>query len=137
MSRNDISLKQQSEQEDAVDLPIEGTERSATSTRIRVRHVLILGGLGALGPLANEMYVPALPALSHDLSAITSQAQMTFSAFILGLAPGPIISAPISDALGRRRPLLIGVAVYALASLRSEEHTSELQSPDHLVCRLL
>jgi DHA1 family bicyclomycin/chloramphenicol resistance-like MFS transporter len=117
MSRNDISFKQQSEQEVAVGLPVEGTERRATSTHIRALHVLILGGLGALGPLANDMYVPSLPALSHDLVATTSQVQMTLSAFILGLALGQIIAGPISDALGRRRPLLIGVAAYALASL--------------------
>src|SRR5258706_4160097 len=106
MSRNDISFKQQSEQEVAVGLPVEGTERRATSTHIRALHVLILGGLGALGPLANDMYVPSLPALSHDLVATTSQVQMTLSAFILGLALGQIIAGPISDALGRRRPLL-------------------------------
>ncbi|HLZ59488.1 MAG TPA: multidrug effflux MFS transporter [Ktedonosporobacter sp.] len=95
------------------------TEGQSASSRIRVRDVLILGGLGALGPLANDMYVPALPALSHDLSATTSQAQMTLSAFILGLALGGVIAGPISDARGRRWPLLIGVAVYALASLLS------------------
>src|SRR5579859_5409992 len=66
------------------------TEGQPASSRIRVRDVLILGGLGALGPLANDMYVPALPALSHDLSATTSQAQMTLSAFILGLALGGV-----------------------------------------------
>ncbi|EFH82480.1 drug resistance transporter, Bcr/CflA subfamily [Ktedonobacter racemifer DSM 44963] len=87
------------------------------SARIRARHVLILGGLGALGPLANDMYVPSLPALSHDLSATTSQAQLTLSAFILGLALGQIVAGPISDARGRRRPLLIGIAVYVLTSL--------------------
>ncbi|WP_236601951.1 multidrug effflux MFS transporter [Ktedonobacter sp. SOSP1-52] len=87
------------------------------SARIRARHVLILGGLGALGPLANDMYVPSLPTLSHDLAATTSQAQLTLSAFILGLALGQIVAGPISDARGRRWPLLIGVAVYVLTSL--------------------
>ena len=92
-----------------------GGEKPAV--RIRARHVLILGGLGALGPLANDMYVPSLPALSHDLAATTSQAQLTLSAFILGLALGQVIAGPISDARGRRWPLLIGIAVYVLASL--------------------
>lgn len=87
--------------------------------RIRVRDVLLLGGLGALGPLANDMYVPALPALSRDLAASTSQAQLTLSAFILGLALGQVIIGPISDARGRRGPLLIGVALYTVASLLS------------------
>ncbi|GHO80576.1 Bcr/CflA family drug resistance efflux transporter [Ktedonobacter sp. SOSP1-85] len=87
------------------------------SARIRARHVLLLGGLGALGPLANDMYVPSLPTLSRDLAATTSQAQLTLSAFILGLALGQIVAGPISDARGRRWPLLIGIAVYVLTSL--------------------
>jgi DHA1 family bicyclomycin/chloramphenicol resistance-like MFS transporter len=85
--------------------------------KIHVSHVLILGGLGALGPLANDMYVPSLPALGHNLVATASQTQMTLSAFILGLALGQVVAGPISDALGRRRPLLIGVAAFALTSL--------------------
>src|SRR5258708_28025014 len=35
------------------------------------------------------------------------------------------------------RPAPVVLAARPLARLRSEEHTSELQSPDHLVCRLL
>lgn len=89
----------------------------AGASKIRVSHVLILGGLGALGPLANDMYVPSLPALGHDLAATASQTQMTLSAFILGLALGQVVAGPLSDALGRRRPLLIGVAAFVLTSL--------------------
>src|SRR2546423_536576 len=122
MSTSNLSGAQQNDQEAALDSTASGAEQvgaenKETSTRIRVRHVLILGGLGAVGPLANDMYVPSLPALSHDLSATTSQTQMTLSAFILGLALGQVIAGPISDARGRRWPLLIGIAVYALVSL--------------------
>ncbi len=84
---------------------------------IRALHVLILGGLSALGPLSTDMYLPALPALSRELGATMSQTQLTLSAGILGLALGQVIAGPSSDALGRRRPLLIGVAAFALASL--------------------
>ncbi|MBO0782391.1 MAG: multidrug effflux MFS transporter [Ktedonobacteraceae bacterium] len=89
----------------------------ATLIRVRARHVLILGGLTALGPLSTDMYLPSLPTVSHDLGATMSQTQITLTACILGLALGQVISGPISDALGRRRPLLIGIAVYALTSL--------------------
>ncbi|GCE04649.1 multidrug effflux MFS transporter [Dictyobacter aurantiacus] len=92
-------------------------DNQQSGNRIRPLDVLILGGLGALGPLANDMYVPSLPALSHDLLATTSQAQMTLSAFILGLALGQIVAGPISDARGRRWPLMIGLAIYVIASL--------------------
>src|SRR5579884_527953 len=122
MSTRNFSGTQQNDQEAVLNPATStaeqmGAENKETLTRIRMRHVLILGGLGALGPLANDMYVPSLPALSHDLSATTAQAQMTLSAFILGLALGQVIAGSISDARGRRWPLLIGVAAYALVSL--------------------
>ncbi|HEX6606256.1 MAG TPA: Bcr/CflA family multidrug efflux MFS transporter [Chloroflexia bacterium] len=79
--------------------------------------VIILGALSAFGPLSIDMYLPALPALGRDFGAGASETQLTLSACLVGLALGQMIGGPISDALGRRRPLLIGVAAYALASL--------------------
>jgi DHA1 family bicyclomycin/chloramphenicol resistance-like MFS transporter len=90
--------------------------RGAT-TSIRLVHLLMLGGMSALGALATDMYLPALPLISRDLSATMAQTQLTLSAGILGLALGQIIAGPSSDAVGRRRPLLIGLAAFALASL--------------------
>src|ERR1051326_4973022 len=83
----------------------------------RVWLVFILGALSAFGPLSIDMYLPALPSLSRDFSTGALQAQLTLSACLLGLALGQTIAGPISDALGRRRPLLVGLAAYALASL--------------------
>ncbi|TMC81993.1 MAG: multidrug effflux MFS transporter, partial [Chloroflexi bacterium] len=79
--------------------------------------VFILGALSAFGPLSIDMYLPALPSLSRDFGTGASQAQLTLSACLLGLAMGQTIAGPISDALGRRRPLLVGLTAYALASL--------------------
>ena len=92
-------------------------QAAASHTAIRALHVLILGGLSALGSLSTDMYLPALPTLSRDLEASLSQTQLTLSAGILGLALGQIIAGPSSDAFGRRRPLLIGMAIFAIASL--------------------
>lgn len=122
MPTRNFSSKQQSNQEATLSPAASGTEQMVTeskdtSTRIRALHVLILGGLGAIGPLSNDMYLPALPAVNRDLGATMSQTQITLSVCILGLSLGQVIAGPISDALGRRRPLLTGVAVFALASL--------------------
>src|SRR3954471_14232259 len=70
-----------------------------------------------LWPLSLDMELPAPPFLSRDFGTGASQAQLTLSACLLGLALGQTIAGPISDALGRRRPLLLGVAAYALTSL--------------------
>src|SRR5947209_496990 len=83
----------------------------------RVWLVFILGALSAFGPLSIDMYLPALPSLSRDFGTGASQAQLTLSACLLGLALGQTSAGPLSDALGRRRPLLIGLGAYALASL--------------------
>jgi MFS transporter, DHA1 family, multidrug resistance protein len=122
MSRISLTTQPQHGQDAALNTAVAEIEPRAmastqTATRIRPLHVLILGGLSALGPLSTDMYLPALPALSHELGATMSQTQMTLSAGILGLSLGQIIAGPSSDALGRRRPLLVGMAAFALASL--------------------
>ncbi|NTV65755.1 MAG: multidrug effflux MFS transporter, partial [Oscillochloris sp.] len=78
--------------------------------------ILIIGALSAFGPLSIDMYLPGLPALSGDLHGPAWQVQLTLSACLLGLAGGQVLAGPLSDSLGRRRPLLIGLLVYALAS---------------------
>jgi DHA1 family bicyclomycin/chloramphenicol resistance-like MFS transporter len=82
------------------------------------RHLLvgILGALSAFGPLSIDMYLPALPELADDLGAAPSLVQLTLTACLLGLAAGQLVGGPISDARGRRGPLLIGIAVYVVAS---------------------
>lgn len=87
------------------------------SLRRKARFALILGALTAFGPLSIDMYVPALPQLSHELGASSSQAQLTLTAVLLGLAFGQLIAGPISDSVGRRRPLLVGLGLYITASV--------------------
>lgn len=77
----------------------------------------LLGGLVALGPLSTDAYVSGLPAISSDLRASASMVQLTVTTSLLGLALGQLVVGPLSDALGRRRPLLAGLAVYAIASV--------------------
>lgn len=87
------------------------------SLRRKTRFALILGALTAFGPLSIDMYVPALPQLSRELGASSSEAQLTLTTVLLGLAFGQLIAGPISDSVGRRRPLLVGLALYVTASV--------------------
>jgi DHA1 family bicyclomycin/chloramphenicol resistance-like MFS transporter len=95
---------------------IESLPRTDTRAR-KAGLVFIIGALSAFGPLSIDMYLPGLPALSRDLGGTAWQAQLTLSACLLGLASGQIVVGPLSDRLGRRRPLLVGLIGYALASL--------------------
>src|SRR4030088_2481692 len=83
----------------------------------RLRLFLLLGSLTAFGPLSIDMYLPALPAIARDLAASESVVQLTLTACLIGLALGQIVAGQLSDSLGRRRPLLIGVAEYVVMSL--------------------
>jgi MFS transporter, DHA1 family, multidrug resistance protein len=78
---------------------------------------VILGGLSAFGPLSMDMYLPGLPALTKDLGASASTGQLTLTGCMLGIAVGQLFTGPLSDTLGRRRPLLAGLVGYVLASL--------------------
>ncbi|NMH98833.1 multidrug effflux MFS transporter [Pseudonocardia sp. K10HN5] len=84
--------------------------------RHRLRLTLILGALIALGPLTIDMYLPALPSITADLLTTSSTIQLTLTGTLVGLALGQLIVGPLSDAVGRRRPLLIGTAIHVLAS---------------------
>jgi DHA1 family bicyclomycin/chloramphenicol resistance-like MFS transporter len=77
---------------------------------------VVLGLLTAFGPISMDLYLPVLPALTADLHAGTSTAQLTVSACLLGLAFGQLVAGPLSDRFGRRRPLLVGVVAYIAAS---------------------
>lgn len=77
---------------------------------------IVLSLLTVFGPISMDLYLPVLPALTADLGASTSAAQLTVTACLLGLALGQVVAGPLSDRFGRRRPLLLGVAAYIVAS---------------------
>ncbi|MBB5166139.1 DHA1 family bicyclomycin/chloramphenicol resistance-like MFS transporter [Mycobacterium sp. AZCC_0083] len=83
----------------------------------RTRMIVVLGLLVALGPLTIDMYLPALPRIADELSVSSSVAQLTLTGTLAGLALGQLIVGPLSDSLGRRRPLMAGIVLHMLASV--------------------
>ncbi|MGH3414149.1 MAG: multidrug effflux MFS transporter [Marmoricola sp.] len=79
--------------------------------------LVVLGGLTAFGPLSIDMYLPALPQIGRDLHAGDTQVQLTLTGCMLGLALGQAFAGPLSDTLGRRRPLLASLVLYAVTSV--------------------
>ncbi|HWM39751.1 MAG TPA: Bcr/CflA family efflux MFS transporter [Streptomyces sp.] len=77
---------------------------------------LILGSLTALPALSMDMYLPALPQVGGTLHTPAATVQLTLTACLLGLAVGQLVAGPMSDQFGRRRPLLIGMCGYVVAS---------------------
>jgi DHA1 family bicyclomycin/chloramphenicol resistance-like MFS transporter len=79
--------------------------------------IVLLAALSAFGPLSLDMYLPGLPPLTRDLHTTASAAQLTITACMVGLGVGQVIAGPISDARGRRRPLLAGILGYTVSSV--------------------
>jgi DHA1 family bicyclomycin/chloramphenicol resistance-like MFS transporter len=88
----------------------------AIGTPSRRRLVLILATLASFGPLATDMYLPALPEMTEALGADDAAGQLTLSIFLAGVALAQLFYGPLSDRIGRRGLLLFGTALFALAS---------------------
>ena len=85
--------------------------------RVPVKVVVVLSTLSAFGPLSIDLYLPGLPRLSSDFHAAASAGQLTLTACLLGLAFGQLLFGPLSDRLGRRRPILAGLVLFGIVSL--------------------
>jgi DHA1 family bicyclomycin/chloramphenicol resistance-like MFS transporter len=84
---------------------------------IKKRQTATLSLISSLGPFQFDMYLPALPALMIYLNTTDTMVQLTITASLLGMASGQLFVGPVIDALGRRRPLLIAMSVFILASI--------------------
>ncbi|MEO3770242.1 multidrug effflux MFS transporter [Micromonospora sp. B9E7] len=87
------------------------------TNRQRAQLVLVLGALIAIGPLTIDMYLPALPAITAGLQTTETAVQLTLTGTLVGLALGQLLIGPLSDVVGRRTPLLAGLAAHIVASV--------------------
>ncbi|MBV2234401.1 MAG: multidrug effflux MFS transporter [Sterolibacterium sp.] len=78
---------------------------------------ILLALLAMIGPFSIDTYLPAFPAMGEALQATPLQIQQTLTAYLLPFALMMLWHGAISDALGRRRVILVGLALYTLASL--------------------
>lgn len=93
---------------------------AARTPPLRVSHALAAFALAlllGLQPVSTDVYLPALPMLTQDLAASMGAAQMTMSALILAFGLAQMVWGPVSDRIGRRPVLLLGLALYSVASV--------------------
>lgn len=86
-------------------------------TRIGGTFILLLGALTAIGPFTIDMYLAAFPQITADLGTRPAAVQLTITATLIGLALGQLLLGSISDAIGRRKPMLTGLVLYIAASV--------------------
>ncbi|MFE9395002.1 Bcr/CflA family multidrug efflux MFS transporter [Streptomyces flavidovirens] len=89
---------------------------SPSARRTSLLVTLVLGGLTALPPLSMDMYLPALPEVTKSLASPAATVQLTLTACLAGMALGQLVVGPMSDRFGRRKPLLLGMIVYVVAT---------------------
>ncbi|WP_342511788.1 Bcr/CflA family multidrug efflux MFS transporter [Sporosarcina sp. FSL K6-1522] len=89
---------------------------SVTGTK-RFRFALLLGTLAAMGPLSIDMYLPSFPTIVGAFDTTASFVQVSLTACLLGIGFGQLILGPMSDVHGRKKPLLIGLGLYFVASI--------------------
>lgn len=79
--------------------------------------IALLAAIVAIAPMSIDMYLPGLPELQRHFGADAASAQLTLSAYFIGMALSQLVYGPVSDRYGRRPPLLFGIGLYVLASL--------------------
>ncbi|WP_116105853.1 multidrug effflux MFS transporter [Lewinella sp. IMCC34191] len=86
--------------------------------------ILVLGSLTTIGPLSIDMYLPAFGGIAENLGTDISRVSLSLSSFFVGLAIGQLIYGPLLERFGRKRPMYIGLTIYALSSVACAFATS-------------
>lgn len=79
--------------------------------------ILMLGLLSAIGPFSIDMYLPGFQSIATDLNTSIDHIQLSLTSFFIGIASGQMIYGPLLDRFGRKKPLIVGLLIYILASI--------------------
>lgn len=90
------------------------SEQSHRLTPILLTIILLLA---ALMQVTTDLYTPSLPAIATNLNASASTVQFTLSIYMLGFSLSHLFYGPISDRIGRKKPLVFGVGISSLGSI--------------------
>ncbi len=88
-----------------------------THLQNRSATILILGLLSAIGPFSIDMYLPGFPVMAKDLGVSVDVISYSLASFFIGVCIGQLLCGPLLDRYGRRKPLLIGMGLYIVASI--------------------
>ena len=100
-------------------LRVPAAASSSPSRDITTPLLLVLGLLSAVAPFATDLYLPAFPQMTTDLTASATAVQLTLTAFLVGVTAGQLVFGPLSDRFGRVPPLVFGAALCVVASVVS------------------
>lgn len=81
------------------------------------RSAVVLGLVCATGPLAIDMFLPALPTIAANLGGTMAGAQLTITAYFIAYGLAQMVYGPMADMVGRKPPLLAGLVLFAAGSI--------------------
>lgn len=102
-------------QRPAVPAQQEGAE-AAPASRNGWAVLAILSTLMGFASISTDFYLPAMPAMGRALGADVGMIEWTISGYLVGFSLGQLVWGPVSDQVGRRLPLAIGIALFAIGS---------------------
>ncbi|WP_411823586.1 multidrug effflux MFS transporter [Leptospira sp. 'Mane'] len=79
--------------------------------------IFLLGALTAIAPFSIDMYLPSFPAIAEYFKTDIAKVELSLTFYFAGIAVGQLLYGPLIDRFGRKKPLLIGIFLYALASI--------------------
>ncbi|WP_162934924.1 multidrug effflux MFS transporter [Pseudomonas cavernae] len=92
---------------------------NSTTTALRpipLPLLFLLGSLAAIAPLSTDMYLPAFAAIRQEIGLAAGDVELSFSSYFIGMLIGMLCYGPVSDRIGRKLPLLVGLGLYVCAS---------------------
>ena len=93
------------------------------SSDLPVAWIMMLGLIIAVGPLSIDMYLPALPSMADDFGVSTAFIANSVPAYFVGLVIGQLFYGPLSDRVGRVKPLYIGMTLYHIVEKDASTRT--------------
>lgn len=87
--------------------------RSSSIKTTGLLFIMILSALMAFTSLSTDIYLPAMPIMAEELQG---DAELTITGFLIGFCLAQLIWGPISDRVGRRPPLIIGMVLFIIGS---------------------
>ncbi|HFC8478633.1 TPA: multidrug effflux MFS transporter [Neisseria subflava] len=85
-----------------------------TTQKASLSFLLILSALMAFTSLSTDVYLPAMPTMERQLNG---NAELTITGFLIGFSIAQLIWGPISDRIGRKLPLFIGIVLFVIGSV--------------------
>lgn len=98
----------------------------APSRAIRAWRLFVFGSLTMFGAVCIDLYLPAFPRIAEALHVEINDMGLTLTSFLLGMGIGQLFYGPVSDRFGRKRPLLVGIVVFVIASVMCATSTTLL-----------